>query len=179
MTGIRLVPVLAAAVLAGCGGKPVGVGPLAASVKYASAVSSPMNIGKPGSFGILLDNAGQQPVTIDRVSAVGVQGPIVVDHIVIAGHPHGIVGGDRGFPPPFLHAPVHRAEGWRIAAHSRAFQLIVAAHMTKAGTARITKIRVEYHAGQMRYTVDFPYSIGECAPYKRWPRGCPEIPLPR
>jgi hypothetical protein len=171
-----LVPLLAAAALTGCGGRPAG--PLAGNVTERTAAGAAVDVGRPASSGIPLYDSTSRSVTLDRVVPLGIVGPLVLDGVGIATVEHGVIGAMRPYPPPGVASPLHRVKGWRIPARSKLYQLIVGFHMTRPGEAHIGKIRVEYHDSHTRYTVDFPYSLEECAPYKGWPHGCPRLLTP-
>jgi hypothetical protein len=168
-----LVPLLAAAALTGCGGRPAG--PLADNVTDRMLAGAAVDVGRPASFGIPLYDNTSRALTLDRVVPLGIVGPVVLDGIGIATVEHGVVGAMRPYPPPGVASPLHRVKGWRIPAHSKRYQLIVGFHMSRPGEAYIAKIRVEYHDSRTRYAVDFPYSLEECAPYKGWRHGCPTL----
>jgi len=168
----------AAALLTGCGGRNAGVGPLAASVTYASAVGVPVPIGTPYSFGIPLINPTGRPMTIDRVLPVGQQQGIVVAGIRVAHHPKAMINSAIGYPPKESGVPLRPPTGWVVAPHENEDDLIIGLRMTHAGVAVIRMFRIEYHSGSSHYAVDLPFTAQECAPLSRYPHGCPQPTLP-
>ena len=178
LLAVGLIAAASAAVLAfavdggesGSGGTAGGVregGPLA-DPDNASAISAPVPLGKPYSWGLTaLTNAGDEVATIERIELLDIPDGMRVIGVYALDSSGSGIGIGKGYEPD------GRPEfpGLRIGP-DKGYDIVVGLEITKPGRFAIPATRIHYRVGEQRYQTVMSHAIQLCGPAKDYMNSC-------